>query len=277
MHVDASWGGKIGRRTRRVFTESRPGRSLEEKVGRGGQPQDKLRVRSPLYPLGGTQSSTWHHRPPSVSTGCCSWGSHIFVAVNFCFFFMNSPFSLFQIGEMRRDLFRLMGVGEFSNDALWNPPHELPPTISSNDGSGGGGRSLLVHLPEVTCPTCNYIRDLDVCRDRHLTLIGGIWCPVCPHCGTAYSKGYLEAGLLSQLEQITMQFILQVGLALWLFRFTWRRLRRLSARLKDESRGVSNGRSTSGSYVLEGLGKIDQRTQFDGVILGSVPENAHHL
>ncbi len=109
-----------------------------------------------------------------------------------------------QVEDMQRDLFRLIGVGEFSSAAVWTPPHELGPR------GGGRGRSLLVHLPEVTCPTCNFIRDLDVCRDRHLSFIGGSWCPVGPHCGTAYSKGLIEAGLLSQVEQISMQFMLQV-------------------------------------------------------------------
>uniref|UniRef100_A0A5K3FMW5 DNA polymerase epsilon catalytic subunit n=1 Tax=Mesocestoides corti TaxID=53468 RepID=A0A5K3FMW5_MESCO len=105
-----------------------------------------------------------------------------------------------QVGDVERDLFRLINVGEFSHAALWTPPHELV---------GGGGRSLLVYLPEVTCLTCNFIRDLDVCRDRHLDVVDGFWCPVCPHCGTAYSKGMLEAGLLSQVEQINLQFALQ--------------------------------------------------------------------
>lgn len=112
-----------------------------------------------------------------------------------------------QVGEMQRDLFRLLGVGEFSNDALWTPPHEF----------GEEGRSLVVHLAEVTCATCNFVRDLDVCRDRYIakTVIESgeatSWVPLCPHCDTPYSRSALETGLLGQLEHFAKQFVLQVS------------------------------------------------------------------
>ena len=108
-----------------------------------------------------------------------------------------------QVGDMQRDLFRLLGVGEFSDDADWCPPHEF-----------GNGASLLVHLPEVTCVVCNFVRDLDVCRDRYVAKLSDIeegWVALCSHCGTPYSRTAIETGLLGQLEHFAKQFLLQVS------------------------------------------------------------------
>ncbi|VDO10079.1 unnamed protein product [Rodentolepis nana] len=110
-----------------------------------------------------------------------------------------------QVGEMQRDLFRLLGVGEFSSDATWCAPHEF----------GEEGRSLVLHLAEVTCAACNFVRDLDICRERYVAKVavdGGetsLWVPLCPHCETPYSRAALETGLLGQLEHFTKQFVLQ--------------------------------------------------------------------
>uniref|UniRef100_A0A0X3P616 DNA-directed DNA polymerase n=2 Tax=Schistocephalus solidus TaxID=70667 RepID=A0A0X3P616_SCHSO len=115
-----------------------------------------------------------------------------------------------QVADMRRDLLRLLGVGEFSKEAAWVPPY-----ITFSPEVTDGRRSLLVYLPEVTCSTCNSIRDLDVCRDTHLTFVpatsggSGYWLPICPHCGSPYPRSKLEAGLISQVEQTVMQFTLQ--------------------------------------------------------------------
>lgn len=110
-----------------------------------------------------------------------------------------------QVGEMQLNLFRLLGVGEFSPEATWCAPHEF-----------GDGRSLVVHLAEVTCATCNFVRDLDVCRERYVAKIpaegaeNAGWIPLCPHCETPYSRTALETGLLAQLEHFARQFVLQV-------------------------------------------------------------------
>ncbi|VDK79515.1 unnamed protein product [Dibothriocephalus latus] len=118
--------------------------------------------------------------------------------------------SLCEVADMRRDLLRLLGVGEFSKDAVWVPPY-----ITVSPEVPDSRRSLLVYLPEVTCSTCNSIRDLDVCRDTHLTFVpatsggSGYWLPICPHCGSPYPRSKLEAGLISQVEQTVLQFTLQ--------------------------------------------------------------------
>lgn len=126
-----------------------------------------------------------------------------------------------QVEDMRRDLFRLLGVGEFSVDAIWIPPHiantAAHQTAPDSHMSPASRRNLLVYLAEVTCSTCNFVRDLDICRDPHLTFVreeaadSGFWFPVCPRCGALYSRTLLEAGLISQVEQIVLQFNLQVS------------------------------------------------------------------
>lgn len=50
--------------------------------------------------------------------------------------------------KLRRNLLRLIGVGEFSDAALWNEP--CPSIV----------------LPEVICKLCNQCRDLDLCKDN---------------------------------------------------------------------------------------------------------------
>ncbi|VDK32832.1 unnamed protein product [Taenia asiatica] len=115
-----------------------------------------------------------------------------------------------QVGVMQSNLFRLLGVGEFSTEAVWYAPHEF----GGGDAEEVGARSLLVHLPEVTCGACNFVRDLDICRERHVARLpdsdGGIeWVPVCPHCRTPYFRSAIETRLIGQLEHFARQFILQ--------------------------------------------------------------------
>lgn len=49
---------------------------------------------------------------------------------------------------LRRNMLRLMGVGEFSNMAVW--------TDSSDT----------YILNEVICKACNHCRDIDLCKDK---------------------------------------------------------------------------------------------------------------
>ncbi|CAN7942123.1 unnamed protein product, partial [Ixodes pacificus] len=52
-----------------------------------------------------------------------------------------------EVTKLRRDLLRLIGVGEFSDQATWRDP------------------CLSFILTEVICKTCNNCRDLDLCKD----------------------------------------------------------------------------------------------------------------
>lgn len=52
-----------------------------------------------------------------------------------------------QVNKLNRDLLRLVDVGEFSEEAQFRDPC----------------RSYV--LPEVICRSCNFCRDLDLCKD----------------------------------------------------------------------------------------------------------------
>ncbi|CAH8869757.1 unnamed protein product [Trichobilharzia szidati] len=138
------------------------------------------------------------------------------------------PSTKLQIAGMRRDLLRLINIGEFSPEAVWIAPHmtrisPLDQDINQNTFGTTAIRSLLIYLPEVACPTCNYTRDIDICRDINVVWImdssvnsvnsevgkEGHWAWVCPHCRTVYPRARLEEALVQQLEQMSLQHCLQ--------------------------------------------------------------------
>lgn len=58
-----------------------------------------------------------------------------------------------QVSKLRRDLLRLIEVGEFSDEAQFRDPC----------------RSYI--LPEMICRNCNFCRDLDLCKDPALSQV----------------------------------------------------------------------------------------------------------
>ena len=54
-----------------------------------------------------------------------------------------------EVIRLRRNLLKLVGVGEFSPEAEWKD------------------QCMSYVLPEVICPTCNHCRDIDLCRDPY--------------------------------------------------------------------------------------------------------------
>lgn len=63
-----------------------------------------------------------------------------------------------QVNKLRRDLLRLIEVGEFSDEAQFRDPC----------------RSYV--LPEVICRNCNFCRDLDLCKDPALSQVQPLSC-----------------------------------------------------------------------------------------------------
>lgn len=61
-----------------------------------------------------------------------------------------------EVTRLRRNLLKLIGVGEFSPEAEWKDT------------------SMSYVLPEVICPTCNHCRDIDLCRDPHEVEVNGV-------------------------------------------------------------------------------------------------------
>ncbi|KAB7504214.1 DNA polymerase epsilon catalytic subunit A [Armadillidium nasatum] len=54
-----------------------------------------------------------------------------------------------QVTKLRRDLLKLVGIGEFSPEAAWSDP------------------CVSFLLPEVICRVCNHCRNIDLCKDSH--------------------------------------------------------------------------------------------------------------
>ncbi|CAN8193292.1 unnamed protein product [Coccothraustes coccothraustes] len=97
-----------------------------------------------------------------------------------------------QVNKLRRDLLRLIEVGEFSEAAQFRDPC----------------RSYV--LPEVICRNCNFCRDLDLCKDSALSqdrLVLPGW--LCPSCHVQYDTDAIEMALVEALQKKLMAFVLQ--------------------------------------------------------------------
>nr|CAB3265004.1 DNA polymerase epsilon catalytic subunit A-like [Phallusia mammillata] len=94
-----------------------------------------------------------------------------------------------QVDKLRRNLLRLIGVGEFSPSAEW-----LDPCASYVVG-------------QVACESCGLCRDLDLCRDPLLSGDECAWS--CVACGSPYDTRYIEQRLIDDLQRKVMTFNLQ--------------------------------------------------------------------
>lgn len=97
-----------------------------------------------------------------------------------------------QVNKLKRDLLRLIDVGEFSDDAQFQDPC----------------RSYI--LPELICRNCNFCRDLDLCKDPTLAQDGSIlpkW--ICTNCQAEYESDFIEMALVEALQKKLMAFMLQ--------------------------------------------------------------------
>ncbi|XP_033110052.1 DNA polymerase epsilon catalytic subunit A-like isoform X2 [Anneissia japonica] len=97
-----------------------------------------------------------------------------------------------QVNKLRRDLLKLIGVGDFSEDAKWVDP------------------CLSYVLPEVICKVCNHCRDLDLCRDPMLVQDGNsvaMW--QCIQCKSDYDTSAIEHLLVESVHRMSMSHILQ--------------------------------------------------------------------
>ncbi|XP_023213231.1 DNA polymerase epsilon catalytic subunit A-like isoform X2 [Centruroides sculpturatus] len=97
-----------------------------------------------------------------------------------------------EVTKVRRDLLRLVGVGEFSSMAEWSEPCQ----------------SFI--LPEVICKSCNHCSDLDLCRDTfelNATTRMREW--LCSVCQEPYNRLDVEAMLIECIQKKTMAYTLQ--------------------------------------------------------------------
>eukprot|EP00794_Sanderia_malayensis_P002850 gene2850-3296_t len=98
-----------------------------------------------------------------------------------------------QVNKLRRDLLRLISVGEFSEEASFKDP------------------CLSFIVPEVICEYCNSCRDLDLCRDPFIIAPkGDSGASIeCPDCRNKYSMAFIEEELISMLCRRSMTYTLQ--------------------------------------------------------------------
>ncbi|KAM9811154.1 DNA polymerase epsilon catalytic subunit A [Neosynchiropus ocellatus] len=97
-----------------------------------------------------------------------------------------------QVNKLKRDLLRLVDVGEFSEDAQFRDPCN----------------SYI--LPEVICHNCNFCRDLDLCKDPSVAQDGSVlpqW--FCSNCQAQYETESIEMSLVEALQKKLMSYSLQ--------------------------------------------------------------------
>ncbi|XP_043653722.1 DNA polymerase epsilon catalytic subunit 1 [Drosophila teissieri] len=96
-----------------------------------------------------------------------------------------------QINELRRNMLRLVGIGEFSDLAEWEDPCD----------------SHIIN--EVICKACNHCRDLDLCKDKHRAMKDGVPVWLCAQCYVAYDNEEIEMRMLDALQRKMMSYVLQ--------------------------------------------------------------------
>lgn len=96
-----------------------------------------------------------------------------------------------QVRKLRRDLLKLIGVGEFSDSAAFRDP------------------CLTYTLPQLICSSCNAFCDLDLCRDINVDLDDGASSWRCAQCGEHYDIDEIEHKLLVLVNRRLIDYQLQ--------------------------------------------------------------------
>jgi DNA polymerase epsilon subunit 1 len=90
---------------------------------------------------------------------------------------------------MRRQLFAMLHVNEFSKEAVWRDPcHSIV-------------------LEDVTCAACGAVADLDVCRDAATVATGDVW--RCRCCTEPFEHNAIEQRLLTRVAAAVCGYQLQ--------------------------------------------------------------------
>lgn len=96
-----------------------------------------------------------------------------------------------ELDSLRKNMLRLVGLGEFSDKAVWKDP----------------GKSYI--LTEIICKACNHCRDLDLLKDKHRVMKDGspVW--LCELCSVNYDTDEIERRLVDALNRKLMSYTLQ--------------------------------------------------------------------
>jgi DNA polymerase epsilon subunit 1 len=93
--------------------------------------------------------------------------------------------------KLRRNMLKLIGIGEFSWEAEWRDP------------------CVSLVLPEVICKVCNECRDIDLCKDPNVDVSKELPCWRCPTCKTDYDTADMEMSLVDVVNRKLMAYVLQ--------------------------------------------------------------------
>ncbi|KAK3853994.1 hypothetical protein Pcinc_039493 [Petrolisthes cinctipes] len=96
-----------------------------------------------------------------------------------------------QVCKLRRDLLKLLNIGEFSPEAEWRDP------------------CVSYVLPEVICRACNHCRNIDLCKDPHIAVENGVQVWQCSQCKVNYSTEEIEYLLVGLIHTNSMAHVLQ--------------------------------------------------------------------
>ncbi|CAK1550449.1 unnamed protein product [Leptosia nina] len=147
---------------------------------------EKIKSRMPTLKLSELESQ------PGLKTEVLEGTSPVLLFVNaICKVFSLDEALEDKVTLLRRNLLRLIGVGEFSPLAEWREA------------------SASCVLCEVICKVCNHCRDLDLCLDTHRSVHAEVPVCLCPTCGTAYENQELEWRLIEILNRRAMSYTLQ--------------------------------------------------------------------
>lgn len=96
-----------------------------------------------------------------------------------------------ELDSLRKNMLRLIGLGEFSEKAIWKDP----------------SKSYI--LTEIICQACNYCRDVDLLKDKHRAMKEGspVW--LCAQCYVNYDSSEIEKRLIDSLNRKLMSYTLQ--------------------------------------------------------------------
>lgn len=96
-----------------------------------------------------------------------------------------------ELDSLRKNMLRLVGLGEFSEKAIWKD----------------GGKSYI--LNEMICQACNHCRDVDLLKDKHRVMKDGspVW--LCAQCYVNYDTEEIEKRLIDALNRKLMSYTLQ--------------------------------------------------------------------
>lgn len=96
-----------------------------------------------------------------------------------------------QLDSMRKNMLRLVNMGEFSDKAIWNEKEK--PYI----------------LTEIICQACNHCRDVDLLKDKHRAMKDGLPVWLCAQCYVNYDTEEIERRLIDVINRKLISYNLQ--------------------------------------------------------------------